>query len=171
MRLLKTHRSVLRSLIRPRRVAFLFLAAGAIFVMTCWHGCRTRGHDVWMSVAASNVHMLRMCLLIYAGEHDENFPATWSQLLAGVDRMPLDMFVCRPIENAPGAPSDVDNWAEYTLVPGRQREDPEDAVVAFCKVSHWKRHGGAFVISVEGYDFYPTDKMVSITNTLRVPPR
>ena len=162
-------RKILR-VAEPARVKLL-LASSALFGLIFWHGCSSRTHDVWMSAARGNIHRLRMAMLVYAGEHDGNYPFKWSQLVSQVERISPKDFVCLPMDDAPGELSDVDSWAEYTLVPGRRLDEPEGTVVAFCKASHWRRHGGAFVIYVEWFDFYPTRAMAFLTKTLRVPVR
>jgi prepilin-type processing-associated H-X9-DG protein len=90
---------------------------------------------------------------MHAMEHNGQFPSKWSELewddMEGIENTSWDrQFVCPTAGHGVSDWKQVDQWADYRLIPGRTTNDSPDAVLAIEPLDNHKT--GANVLFVDG---------------------
>lgn len=88
----------------------------------------------------------------YGREHNGNCPTSWCDIaesLTQVDPLGLRLFRCTYNSEAPGSLTNVDEWADFILVPGVTLQDPPDTILAYEPAGNHRREG-ASVLFVNG---------------------
>lgn len=96
----------------------------------------------------SNLHQIGLAARIYSMDNQEQFPPDLQSLKKYADAPKL--FVSPVTRHQPGAMDQVDQWADYVLVPNRTESDPGDTVLAFSKPDCYPGKGGNIVF-VDGH--------------------
>lgn len=97
----------------------------------------------------NNLSQIGKCCVMYAMDHDEQFPPNLNTLAAESDASNPHLYVCPATGNEPGDLSTVNEWSDYVLVPNRSANDPSDGVLAFSRPECYPRKGGN-VLTVDG---------------------
>ena len=78
--------------------------------------------------------------VMYAMDHDGQFPSTWHDLAQEYANAPK-LFDCLSNLNPPGEIAAVDEWSDFSLVPGLTTNDPPDTVLAFEPLENHRGRG------------------------------
>ncbi len=96
----------------------------------------------------SNLRQISLAATMYSMDNQGRFPPDLQSLTQYAAEPQL--FVCPATRHRPGALDQVDQWADYILVPNRKATDSGDTVLAFSKPDCYPGRGGTIVF-VDGH--------------------
>lgn len=154
--------------------AVIWLIAGAILVgiVILWRVVDQNTAYMGQVSAVSKLKHLGLYARLYSEDHEDSYPARWSDLIPYCRGDPLYirtftiLCTCAP-DHTPGMLSNVDQWCDYTLVPNRKESDPDGTVLAYCDPAHWKWHKGGVVLFTDRHtEVFGIKDMEALTNRL-----
>lgn len=112
-----------------------------------------------------NLKQIVLGVKMYANDHGEAYPPSFSDLMAGnyIKAGDRGIFVESGSGHRPGSPGDVHGWTDYAYVSGLSEEAPAECVMAFCMPINHHDQGGyvAFVGGVvQWFPCHPTPDTV-----------
>jgi prepilin-type processing-associated H-X9-DG protein len=88
----------------------------------------------------SNLSQLGKASAIYAMDHNDKRPISFSQLNDIIANPSL--VICPSSGNEAGDPANIDEWSDYTLVPGLSDASSPDSPYVYCRPENHQGKGG-----------------------------
>ncbi len=100
----------------------------------------------WVENDKSNLRQLGAACLIYASDHNGQFPADWSQLVPNYVDRPSNLLVTAKNRQHAGAFTNVMQWTDYLYVKGHTVRSPGRAILAYLPPAFYPMKSEALVL-------------------------
>jgi len=135
----------------PRKILAAIVGIIAIVVVVeLVSGFREAWRKMVRLDCQTNLKLIGLRCREYAEAHNGHFPSTWFELnLVGEDVNWAKLLHCPSTGHEVGAWTQVDQWADYRLFPGRTTNNPPNTILALEPLAN-HNSAGANVLFVDG---------------------